>query len=161
MRFQVIATCLFAAAAMASAQTSSTGQGSTQPTPTQQKTTQQKPVKNPKPLTITGCVQHDEDSTDRYVLADGETGITYHLTGTDVREYLGRRVQAVGGAVASRKLSIVGGLMPNPNVAAQGGAIDPAQAAVASSGGSAPVGNVQLPDFRIRAIRPLTGSCTQ
>jgi hypothetical protein len=166
MRLQLIALGLLAAVTLASAQTSSTGQGSTQSTPTQQKQTaqkptQQKPVKNPKPMTITGCVQRDEDSTDRFVLSDSESGMKYRLTGTDIREYLGRRVQAVGGTVASKKLSIVGGLMPNPNVAAQGGAIDPAQAAVASSGGSAPVGNVQLRDFHIQAIRPLTGSCSQ
>jgi hypothetical protein len=157
MRIQLIAAGFLSAVALLGAQTSSTEQK-----PSQQKPSQQKSDKNPpKPITITGCVQHDEANTDRYVLADGKSGVSYHLTGTDVREYIGRRVQIVGGTVASKRLQISGGLKPTPNIAAQGGAIDPGQAAVATIGGSAPTGDVQLPDFRIQAIRPLTGPCSE
>jgi hypothetical protein len=80
------------------------------------------------------------------------------LTGTDFRDYIGRRVQIVGG-VPSRRFTIVGGLTPNPNVAAQAGDMDPSRAANAAAGGVAGPGNVQLPEFRVKSVRPVSGAC--
>ena len=82
----------------------------------------------------------------------------YRLTGTDVRDYIGRRVQIVGG-VQSKRFTIVGGLTPNANVAAQAGAMDPARAATAAAGGAAGPGSVELPEFRVKSVRPVSGGC--
>jgi hypothetical protein len=50
-------------------------------------------------------------------------------------------------------------LLPNANVAAQAGSMDPSRAATAAAGGSAPVGDVQLPEFRVKSVKPLDGGC--
>jgi hypothetical protein len=113
----------------------------------------------PKPITLTGCVQRGESGPDEYTLAEKKDSQIYRLTGTDLRDYVGRRVQIVGG-MASNRFRIVGGLKPSPNAAAQAGAMDPARAAVAAAGGSAGPGKVELPEFRVKSVRPITGSCS-
>ena len=124
---------------------------------------QEKKDKPPKPapkvLTLSGCVVRGETTPGQYTLEDKEDGTTYRLTGTDVRDYIGRRVQIVGGTPSPRKLTIVGGLTPNANVAAQAGDMDPARAAMAGAGGVAGPGTVQLPEFRVKSVRPVSGAC--
>ena len=121
---------------------------------------QREPAKAPpKPITLTGCVQRGESAAGEYTLAEKKDSQIYRLTGTDLRDYVGRRVQIVGG-VPSNRFRIVGGLKPSPNAAAQAGAMDPARAAVAASGGSAGPGKVELPEFRVKSVRPITGSCS-
>jgi len=124
---------------------------------------QEKKDKPPKPapkvLTLSGCVVRGETTPGQYTLEDKEDGTTYRLTGTDVRDYIGRRVQIVGGTPSPRKLTIVGGLTPNANVAAQAGDMDPARAAMAGAGGAAGPGTVQLPEFRVKSVRPVSGAC--
>jgi len=117
------------------------------------------PKPAPKVLTLSGCVVRGETTPGQYTLEDKEDGTTYRLTGTDVRDYIGRRVQIVGGTPSPRKLTIVGGLTPNANVAAQAGDMDPARAAMAGAGGAAGPGTVQLPEFRVKSVRPVSGAC--
>jgi hypothetical protein len=109
-------------------------------------------------ITLSGCIEHGESTPGHYTLSDEKEGSTYRLTGTDFREYIGRRVQIVGG-VASKRFTIVGGLTPNANVAAQAGAMDPARAATAAAGGAAGPGTVTLPEFKVKSVRPVSGSC--
>ena len=111
-----------------------------------------------KMITLSGCVERGETPPGQFTLSDREDGSTYRLTGTDVRQYIGRRVQIVGG-VASRRFRIVGGLTPNANVAAQAGAMDPVRAATAAAGGAAGPGTVELPEFKVKSVRPVSGSC--
>ncbi len=111
-------------------------------------------------ITLSGCVARAERTPGQYTLEDKKSGVTYRLTGTAVRDYVGQTVLIVGGS-ASRKLVIKGGLVPSPNVAAQAGAMDPARAAVASQGGSAGPGAVELPEFKVKSVRPVTGSCRE
>ena len=118
-----------------------------------------KPEPAPKVLTLSGCVVRDETPPGQYTIEDEEAGVKYRLTGTDVRDFLGRRVQVVGGAPSARRLKIVGGLTPSANVAAQAGDMDPARAAVAGAGGSAGPGTVQLPEFKVKSVRPVSGDC--
>ena len=118
---------------------------------------QQPPPKKPTTLTLSGCVQKSETVGGGFTLADGEA--TYRLTGVDVRDYVGRRVQVTGGA--PRRLKIVGGLSPSPNVAAQAGDMDPTRAAMASAEGANKNGTGVVPEFRIRSIQPLAGACPQ
>jgi hypothetical protein len=111
-----------------------------------------------KPITLSGCVQRGESAQDQFTLSEKKGSQVYRLTGPDLREYVGRRVEIVGG-VASKRFRIVGGLTPSPNAAAQAGAIDPARAANEAAGGSAGPGTVELPEFRVKSVRPITGSC--
>jgi hypothetical protein len=115
-------------------------------------------TKEPKPITLSGCVEQDEKKPDEITLTDAKAKKTYRLTGSDMREYVGRRVQIDGGLVI-KGVKISGGLQPNPNIAAQAGALDPSRAAVqaATSGtGTRPQTGVQ--EFRVQAIRS-TGPC--
>ena len=112
-----------------------------------------------KMITLSGCVERGETTPGQYTLSDKKEGSTYRLTGTDFREYIGRRVQIVGG-VASRRFTIVGGLTPNANVAAQAGAMDPVRAANAAAGGTAGPGTVALPEFKVKSVRPVSGGCS-
>jgi hypothetical protein len=115
------------------------------------------PKSTGKMLTLSGCVERSDTTPTQYTLVDEKEG-TYRLTGTDVRDYLGKKVQIVGASPTGR-LKIVGGLTPTANIAAQAGAMDPARAATAASGGSAGPGNVSLPEFKVKTVRPVSGSC--
>ena len=110
----------------------------------------------PMPISISGCVAAADD---QFTLSDNKDGSTYRLSGTDVHDFVGQRVQIAGRVVGSKKVQVEFGLKPSPNVAAQAGAIDPSQAATATAGGLAPTGNVQLPEFRVRTVRPLGAVC--
>ena len=112
----------------------------------------------PKTISLSGCVVSSEKSPDQFTLDDEQEG-KYRLTGLRLRDYLGQRVQIAGAVVENKRLSIKGGLTPNPNVAAQAGAMDPARAAVASAGGSAGPGTVDLPEFKVKSVRPVGGDC--
>ena len=124
----------------AAAQTNSPPSSSTEPKPS---------ASSVKRLDLTGCVQGGvEGDVDQYVLVDGKDKKTYRLSGKGLRTYVGRHVR------------VEGGLYPSANVAAQAGAIDPAQAAaVALSGGAGP-GTVQV-ELRVQRVRRLAGSCPQ
>ena len=112
------------------------------------------------PIALTGCVVRTENGRNEYTLRDVETGETTHrLTGLSLRGFVGQRVELLGSAPDSKRMHIKTGLLPNPNVAAQGGAIDPVQAATAAAGGSAPVGDVEFPEFRVKSVKPLSGGC--
>jgi hypothetical protein len=115
--------------------------------------------KPPKTVTLSGCIETDGKTPDRYMLTDTMGGLKYHLTGKDFREYLGRPIQVDGGVVV-KGLKISGGLQPSANVAAQAGAIDPSravvQAATSESGTGTPV---DVQDFRVKTIRQAAGSC--
>jgi hypothetical protein len=79
-------------------------------------------------------------------VVDTKCETTYSFSGADVSPHVGHRVK------------IVGGLFPTPNVAAQAGAIDPVQAALAS--GVAGPGSVHL-ELHVTRVQPLTGNCGQ
>jgi hypothetical protein len=110
----------------------------------------------PKIVTLTGCVS--EDATSKNITIDDKSG-SYRLTGLNVRDFVGQQVELGGAVYESKKLVIKGGLVPSPNAAAQAGAIDQTQIANETHGGSAPTGNVQLPEFRVKSIRPLGTGC--
>jgi hypothetical protein len=98
-----------------------------------------------KPLVLVGCVASDQARADQFTLADEKAGVTYRLNGTKLDTYSGRRVR------------IVGGLYPSGNVAAQAGAIDPSKAAIAAN--AAETRAAQLPEFHVKQVRQLRGSC--
>jgi hypothetical protein len=122
----------------------------------------QSPKKDaPKSLTLTGCVAPDNASAGHFTLADFTTGApSYRLAGKDLGRYLGRRVELIGAA-ARPKVSIITGLTPSPNVAAQAGAMDPAEAERARLGGSgnAQPGNIVIPEVTVKTVKVLAGRC--
>ena len=111
----------------------------------------------PKTLTLSGCVT--EDAATKSLTIDDDKAGSYRLSGLSVRDYLGQRVELAGSVYESKKLVIKGGLTPSPNAAAQAGAIPQTQIANETHGGSAPTGDVQLPEFRVKSIRPLGTGC--
>ncbi len=125
---------------------------------------QKKDTKKPapaSPITLTGCVERVESAPGQFTLSEQKGSQAYRLTGTDVRDYVGRRVQIVGGAPDSRRLKIAGGLTPSPNIAAQAGAMDPSRAVVAAATEAGGPGRVELPEFKVKSVRPISGSCAE
>jgi hypothetical protein len=96
--------------------------------------TDKKDTQKPEMITLSGCIVRGEHAPGQYTIDDKAAG-TFRLTGTNVRDYLGRRVQIIGGIPTAKRLVIKGGLTPNPNVAAQGSSIDPALITVIAQGG--------------------------
>ena len=119
---------------------------------------QQKPDNN-KAITLSGCVVRSETTPTQYTLEDKKAGTTYRLTGVDLRDYIGCPVIVIGSG--AKKLTVVGGLTPTPNIAAQAGDIDPARAAVAAQTAAASKGSGEVPEFRVKSIRPSEGSCPE
>jgi hypothetical protein len=117
---------------------------------------QPKPKPN-EPITLSGCVVRSETAAGRYTLEDKKAGATYRLTGINLRDYVGRPVVIVGSG--PKKLAIVGGLTPTPNIAAQAGAMDPTRAIVAGQTSAASPGLAELPEFKVKSVRPVSGSC--
>jgi hypothetical protein len=120
-----------------------------------------KPAKPASPITLTGCITHGESAPDQFTLSEQKGSQVYRLTGTDLREYVGRRVQIVGGIPDSKRLKIAGGLTPSPNIAAQAGAMDPSRAVVAAATAASGPGRVELPEFKVKSVRPISGSCSE
>jgi len=115
--------------------------------------------KETTPSTLTGCVSKSPLPSGEFTFTDGVTGSKYRLTGKGIRQWAGQQVEIVSGP--NKRLSIRGGLYPSPNIAAQAGAIDPAQAAIARQPGGAAsgTGGVDLPEFRVAKVRAAGGSC--
>ena len=116
------------------------------------------------PVTLNGCVQRDytdSKNATSYTFIDSESGSRYRLAGKSVSRYSGMSVQVVG-VVDSKKLRVVGGLWPSPNVAAQAGVFDPSgSAAVAAlpGGPSTGVGNVEVPVLNVTRLSLGQGEC--
>lgn len=127
----------------------------------QTRTPPEKAAPKTKMITLSGCVERSPSAPDQYTLTEdapkGRVAAIYRLTGTNMREFIGKRVEVVGQS--PRRFTIGMGLTPNANVAAQAGAMDPTRAAVASAGGSAGPGTVELPEFRVKSVQPASGSC--
>jgi len=111
-----------------------------------------------KTITLTGCVEKGA-TPNQYTIADDSNG-KYEVSGSDIKKYLGQRVQ-VAGTPGSTRFRVKGGLWPTPNVAAQAGDIDPAKAAIAAQpgGGATGTGEIDLPTFKVKAVRTLDSAC--
>jgi hypothetical protein len=112
-----------------------------------------------KPVTMSGCVVHDMASGKEFTFTDNTDGSKYRLSGRDVSKFAGQPLQIVG-VVDTRRLRVVGGLTPSPNIAGQAGAIDPGKAAVAAiGGGTTGSGTVDLPTFKVARVSAAAGEC--
>jgi uncharacterized protein YdeI (BOF family) len=112
-----------------------------------------------KPVTMNGCIVRDMTSTSQYMFTDNTDGSKYRLSGRDVSKFMGQPLQ-IFGVVDTKRLKVVGGLTPSPNVAAQAGAIDPGKAAVAAlGGGTTGSGSPDLPTFKVARVSAARGEC--
>src|SRR5512143_726767 len=80
-------------------------------------------------LEFTGCVSDQPNPSGSFTFTDAQTGGKFRLTGKKMQKYAGKTVSVVSGS--NKGLAVSGGLWPSPNIAAQAGAIDPAQASIA------------------------------
>ncbi len=111
------------------------------------------------PLQLTGCVSAKPAKGGDYTFNDG-AGTSYRLTGKDIKKYAGKKVEVIESA--SKSLAVKGGLYPSPNVAAQAGALDPVQSAIATqpgSGANTGTGGNDLPEFKAGRVRAVEGTC--
>jgi hypothetical protein len=116
--------------------------------------------KDPKEIRLNGCIARDRIMPGQFTFLDNEGGGRYRLTGKGLKNFVGRRVEIVGGP-PGKGITFRTGLLPSPNIAAQAGAIDPARAAVANlPGGAADANyNTPLPEFRVIRLRNVEGAC--
>ena len=113
-----------------------------------------------KEMRLNGCISPDGTRPGQFNFLDGDSGGRYHLTGKNLKKFVGQRVEIVGGP-PGKGVTFKTGLWPSPNVAAQAGAIDPAKAAVARMpGGAADApGANPLPEFHVTRLRGVEGAC--
>ena len=111
-------------------------------------------------ISLIGCISRDRATPGQFTFLDNDSGGKYRLTGKGLKDFVGHRVEILGGPPGKR-VTFRTGLLPSPNVAAQAGAIDPAQAAVARlPGGAADApGAAPLPEFRVVRVRGVEGAC--
>ena len=114
----------------------------------------------PKEIRLNGCISRDGVLPGQFNFLDNDSGDRYHLTGKNLKKFVGQRVEIVGGP-PGKGITFKTGLWPSPNTAAQAGALDPAQAAVARMpGGAADApGASPLPEFRVTRLRGVEGAC--
>jgi hypothetical protein len=113
-----------------------------------------------KEIRLNGCISRDAAMPGQFTFQEDEGGGKYRLTGKNLKKFVGQRVEIVGGP-PGKGIAFKTGLWPSPNVAAQAGAMDPAQAAIARMPGGAadaPGANA-LPEFHVVRLRGVDGGC--
>ena len=115
---------------------------------------------DPKQIRLNGCIARDRITPGQFTFLDNDNGGRYRLTGKGLKNFVGHRVEIVGGP-PGKGITFRTGLLPSPNVAAQAGALDPAQAAIANLPGGAADANPKapLPEFRVIRVRGVDGAC--
>ena len=113
----------------------------------------------PTSIELTGCVSVTPSAAGQFALVEAASGNKYRLSGKNIRKYAGQKVTVVGGPQRQR-FNLRLGLWPSPNVAAQAGAIDPAQESIARQpGGPASGADSKLPEFHVVRMRGVEGAC--
>ena len=114
----------------------------------------------PKQLQMTGCVAKDRFAPGQFTFQEADSGWKFRLTGKGLKNFVGHRVEIVGGP-PGKGVTFRTGLYPSPNTAAQAGALDPAKAAIAAMpGGAADAPNqAALPEFHVIRLHDVEGAC--
>jgi hypothetical protein len=111
-------------------------------------------------MRLTGCVAKDRVVPGQFTFQEADSGWRYRLTGKGLKNFVGHRVEIVGGP-PGKGVTFRTGLYPSPNTAAQAGALDPAKAAIATLPGGAadaPSGTA-LPEFHVIRLHDVEGAC--
>jgi hypothetical protein len=120
-------------------------------------TAQEKPKAPPATVELTGCVSLSPSANGQFAFVDAGGG-TYRLNGKDIKKYAGQRVRLVGDP-KSKRIQVRTGLWPSPNVAAQAGALDPAQESIARNAGGTGMPDSRAPELRVVRMNGVEGSC--
>jgi hypothetical protein len=108
-------------------------------------------------ISMTGCISRDTATPGSFLFSDTSNGATYRVS--DGRKDAGQRGELVVGK-GSRRVTVQGGLMPSPNVAAQASALGPEKAVIARTpGGLNAMANAAVPEFRVERVQPVVGPC--
>lgn len=110
-------------------------------------------AQKPSTVTVDGCVAVNPSARNSFTLDDD--GQMFLLKGLSVKDYVGKHVEVMG--VTSKRLRIVGGLYPSPNIAAQNN--DPTKAAMAAHSGPTSQSGRPMIEFEVKSVRVLPGSC--
>jgi hypothetical protein len=121
-------------------------------------TAQDQPKTPPSTVELTGCVSLTPSFTGQFAFIDGASGGTYRLNGKGMKKYAGQRVRIVGDP-SSKRVKVRLGLWPSPNVAAQAGALDPAQESIARQAGGAASVPEPAPELRVLRVHGVDGAC--
>jgi hypothetical protein len=120
---------------------------------------QEQPKNAPTSIELTGCVSVSPTATGQFSFVDAASGGTYRLNGKGIKKYAGQRVRIVGDPPNSKKLKFRTGLWPSPNVAAQAGALDPAQESIARhSSGTSGMPDA-TPELKVVRVHGVDGAC--
>ena len=106
---------------------------------------------------LTGCVSLTPSTNGQFAFVDASGG-TYRLNGKDIKKYAGQRVKLVGDP-RSKRIQVRTGLWPSPNIAAQAGALDPAQESIARHSGGANMPDSRAPELRVVRMNGIDGAC--
>jgi hypothetical protein len=125
----------------------------------QSKSAAQGQAKTPTTIELTGCISVNPAAGGQYAFVDNASGGTYRLNGKNLKKYAGQRVRIVGDPSASKRLRIKTGLWPSPNIAAQAGALDPAQESIARHSGGAANLPDGTPELKVVRVHGVEGAC--
>ena len=124
----------------------------------QSKSAAQDQPKTPTALELTGCVSLNPAVGGQYAFVDTASGGTYRLNGKNLKKYAGQRVSLVGDT-STKRLKFKTGLWPSPNIAAQAGALDPAQESIARNSGGATNLPDGTPELKVVRVHGVDGAC--
>jgi hypothetical protein len=109
-------------------------------------------------IELTGCVSVNPAAGGQYAFVDNASGGTYRLNGKNLKKYAGQRVRLVGDP-SPKRLRFKTGLWPSPNIAAQAGALDPAQESIARHSGATAAPPDATPELRVVRVHGVEGAC--
>lgn len=115
-------------------------------------------AKAPTTVELTGCVSLTPSENGQFAFVDSASGGTYRLNGKGLKKYAGQRISLVGDP-SSKRVKVRLGLWPSPNVAAQAGALDPAQESIARQSGGAASVREPAPELKVVRVRGVEGAC--
>jgi len=118
----------------------------------------QEQAKTPTTLELTGCVSLNPAAGGQYAFVDTASGGTYRLNGKNLKKYAGQRVKLTGDT-STKRLKFKTGLWPSPNIAAQAGALDPAQESIARHSGAAAGLPDGTPELKVVRVQGVDGAC--
>ena len=116
--------------------------------------------KTPKVISLSGCVVRGEKLGDPVVIEDKSEG-RYRLSGISLRDYLGQRVQIAGGERPGEEADGEGRTLSEPERRRAGWRHGSGARGGGSAGGAAGPGTVELPEFKVKSVRPVSGGCPQ
>jgi hypothetical protein len=113
---------------------------------------------SPTRLELTGCVSVAPEANGQFSFVEANGGGTYRLSGKGLKKYAGQRVTIVSDS-SNKGLQFRTGLWPSPNVAAQAGALDPAQESIARQPGGAASVPQPANELKVVRVRSAEGAC--